>query len=86
MEEGCRDCRGADGKKEVTYYLVLKFIFGMTLLSGHDTEQECKQMAAQYMEMLVAQRSDDRKEHGASLLCVGYQAPPMLLTREFSDA
>jgi len=87
MERRGGTCFGTHGKiEEMTFYLVLKLIFGMALLGSYDTEQECKQAAVEYMTMLVAQRSDKRKEHNATLMCVGYAPPPRLLSREFSDA
>ena len=52
------------------YLLILRAALGPAIVGEYNTEEACAQGAAQYMAMLVEQRSDDK--HNAKIGCVGF--------------
>ncbi len=67
------------------FYLLLKVMLGMSIVGGpYETAQECDQAGKVYMEVLKGNRSDDRKEHEAKLMCISY-VPPLPIPRETLD-
>ncbi len=69
----------------MTFYLVLKIALGLSIIGTYDSDKACQEAGVQYMAMLIAQKNDDRKDHGASMRCIGYPHA-MPSPREISDA
>jgi hypothetical protein len=65
------------------FILVLKGTLGLAAIRQFESQEACMQGAQEYMELLEAQKSDDR--HPVQLFCVG--VPPRLPeSKAMSDA